>query len=77
MTRTNKHIYQKTIRTKWPYKKHTHASVQQIYEMRGRICRKLRVLGINRGSRHLALYKACKRVAKRVTNGYNGRPIVY
>jgi PP-loop superfamily ATP-utilizing enzyme len=71
--RTGKQIYEHAIRTKWPYKKHTHASVQQIYETRGRISRKLKVLGVNRVSLHLTLYNASKRLSKRVTNGYSRR----
>ena len=70
--RTHKHMYGRALRTKWPYKKHTHASMNQIYEVRGRISRKLKVLGV-RVSLHLTLYKASKRLSKWVTNGYSRR----
>ena len=71
--RTHKHMYGRALQTKWPYKKHTHASMNQIYELRGHIRRKLKVLGVNRVSLHLTLYKAGKRLSKRVTNGYSRR----
>jgi hypothetical protein len=74
--RTSKHVYRKALRTKWPYKKHTHASVQQIYEVRGRIRRKLKVWNGNTAPWHLTQYNASKRISKRVTSGYNGRHIV-
>jgi hypothetical protein len=75
MTRTDKDIFKQTIRTKWPYKKHTHASVNQIYELRGRISRKIKVwLGGSRlGTPSLVQYLASKRIAKRVTSGYGRR----
>lgn len=75
MTRTNKDMYNKTIRTKWPYKKHTHASVNKIYELRGRVSKKIKVW-LNRsrlGTPSLVQYMASKRIAKRVTNGYSRR----
>lgn len=75
MTRTDKDIFKQTIRTKWPYKKHTHASVNQMYEMRGRISRKIKlwVGGDKLRTPSLAQYKVSKRIAKRVTNGYSMR----
>jgi len=71
--RTSKHVYRKALRTKWPYKKHTHAWTQQIYEARGHVGRKLKVWNGNTAPRHLTQYNASKRIAKRVTSGYNGR----
>lgn len=68
---TKRDRYNNALRTKWPYKKHTHASEQQIYESRGRLGRKLRVMGVNTAPRHLAQYNAAKRLSKRVTSGYS------
>jgi len=78
MTRTGKDIFNRAIRTKWPYKKHIHASVNQIYELRGRISRKIKLWGDGGRQRtpSLAQYKTSKRITKRVTNGYNRRLVV-
>ena len=75
MTRTDKDIFKQTIRTKWPYKKHTHASVSKVYELRGRVSKKIKLwLGRGRlGTPSLVQYMASKRIAKRVTNGYSRR----
>jgi hypothetical protein len=78
MTHAGKDIFNRAIRTKWLYKKHTHASVNQIYELRGHISRKIKLWvggGILRTS-SLAQYKTSKRITKRVTNGYNRRLVV-
>ncbi len=73
MAQTGKQIFEHAIRTKWPYKKHTHASINKIYEIRGRLNRKLRVWTRHDGWKTPALrqYRASKRIAKRVTSGYN------
>jgi hypothetical protein len=81
MTYTNdnhKQLFSNTVRTKWPYKKHTHASVNQMYEMRGRISRKIKLWagGGRQITWSLLQYKAGRRIAKRVTNGYSRRQIV-
>jgi len=77
MIQTHKQIYIKTMRKKWAFKKHTHASINQVYEVRGRTRRKIKVfIGDNTNkSAALAQYKASKRIAKRVTNGYSRRQI--
>jgi hypothetical protein len=81
MTYTNdnhKRLFTKTLRTKWPYKKHTHASINKMYEMRGRVGRKIRIWTTETGYKTPALkqYSAYKRVVKRVTSGYSRRHTV-
>ena len=78
MTQTHKQLFINTLRGKWPYKKHTHASINKMYEIRGRVGRKLRIWmnggGYNTPS--LRQYRLDKRVAKRVTNGYSRRQVM-
>jgi len=78
MTCTGKDIFNRAIRTKWVFKKHTHASVNQIYELRGRISRKIKlwVGGGRQITPSLAQYRTSKRITKRVTNGYDRRLVV-
>lgn len=81
MTYTNdnhKQLFSKTLRTKWPYKKHTHASINKMYEMRGRGSRKIRMWmnGNGYNTPSLRQYRADKRIAKRVTNGYSRRQVL-
>lgn len=75
MTYTDKDIFKQTIRTKWPYKKHTHASINKVYELRGHVSKKIKVWlgGIKLSTPSLVQYMASKRIAKRVTNGYSRR----
>jgi len=74
----HKRLFSKTIRTKWPYKKHTHASINKLYEMRGRVGRKIRMWmnGNGYNTPSLRRYRADKRIAKRVTNGYSRRQVL-
>jgi hypothetical protein len=71
---THKELCDKAMRTKWPYKKHTHASLHKIYEMRGRVSRKIRMWVGGDGYIAPALnqYLASRRIAKRVTSRYGG-----
>ena len=77
MTQTHKQIYTKTMRTKWAFKKHTHASINQIYELRGRLSKKLKIWthGDTQRTSNLSQYNTYRRIAKRVTNGYSRRQI--
>jgi hypothetical protein len=79
MTRTGKQIYERAIRTKWVYKKHIYTSLQQIYELRGRLNKKIKlwVGGGKQRTPALAQYMDSKRIAKRVTYSYRRRHINY
>ena len=71
--RTSKDIFNKAIRTKWVFKKHTHASVKKIYELRGRLGRQIRIWERThvQPSSSLTHYKAMIKYSKRVTSGYS------
>jgi proteasome assembly chaperone (PAC2) family protein len=79
MTQTSKQIYEQALRKKWVYKKHIHASINQIYEIRGRLNRKIKlwVGGGRQRTPALAQYRVGKRMVKRVTYGYRRRHINY
>jgi hypothetical protein len=59
------------LRMKWPFKKHTHSSIDSIYELRGHLKRRIK-LWVNKythGTR-LTLYNKSRRTAKRNTSRY-------